>query len=82
MIERGHIYIEAMRTIQPGEELNYDYRIARDRTDPPDIDAIFACRCGAEGCRGSMLWPRRRKEQQRTAGKRVRGKSARRGRSR
>ena len=21
------------------------------------IDAIFACRCGVEGCRGSMLWP-------------------------
>jgi SET domain-containing protein len=82
VIERGHIYIEAMRGIEPGEELSYDYRIARDRTDPPDIDAIFACRCGAEGCRGSMLWPRRRKEQQRTAGKRVRGKSARRGRSR
>lgn len=60
VIERGHIYIEAMRTIQPGEELNYDYRIARDRTDPPNIDAIFACRCGAEVCRGSMLWPRLR----------------------
>ena len=68
VIERGHIYIEAVRTIQPGEELNYDYRIARDHTDPPDIDAIFACHCGAEGCRGSMLWPRQRNEQRGSAG--------------
>jgi len=62
VIERGHIYIEALRTIEPGEELNYDYRIARERTDPPDIDTIFACSCGAEHCRGSMLWPRQRSE--------------------
>jgi uncharacterized protein len=67
VIERGHIYIEAVRTIQPGEELNYDYRIARDHTDPPDVDAIFACHCGAEGCRGSMLWPRQRNEQRGSA---------------
>jgi SET domain-containing protein len=73
--ERGHIYIEAVRTIQPGEELNYDYRIARDPADPPNIDEIFACRCGAPGCRGSMLWPRRRSERQRPAlRKRGRGK--------
>jgi SET domain-containing protein len=65
VIERGRIFIEAVRTIQPGEELNYDYRIARDRTDPPDIDAIFACHCGAEHCRGSMLWPRQRVERRR-----------------
>jgi uncharacterized protein len=78
VIERGHIYIEAVRTIQPGDELNYDYRIARDHTDPPDIDAIFACHCGAEGCRGSMLWPRQRNEQRGSAaGKRGRDTSRR-----
>ena len=49
------IFIEAIRTIQPGEELSYDYRIQRDEDDPPDIDDIFACRCGAQACRGSML---------------------------
>jgi len=49
------IFIEAIRTIQPEEELAYDYEITRDEDDPPDIDEIFACRCGARGCRGSML---------------------------
>ena len=49
------IFIEAVRTIQPGEELAYDYGIQRDHDDPPDVDVIFACRCGAAKCRGSML---------------------------
>ena len=53
------IFIEAIRTIQPGEELGYDYQIQRDDDDPPDVDQIFACRCGAQSCRGSMLEPRK-----------------------
>jgi SET domain-containing protein len=55
------IYIEAIRTIQPGEELAYDYGIARDDDDPADVDVIFACRCGAQSCRGSMLEARKKK---------------------
>lgn len=49
------IYVEAIRTIQPGEELAYDYQIQRDPEDPPNVDEVFACRCGADKCRGSML---------------------------
>ncbi len=49
------IFIEAIRTIQPGEELSYDYQIGRDSDDAPNVDEIYACRCGAENCRGSML---------------------------
>lgn len=51
------VFIEAIRTIEPGEELAYDYQIEWDPQDPPDIDEIFACRCGSAGCRGTMLWP-------------------------
>jgi SET domain-containing protein len=49
------IFIEAIRTIQPGEELSYDYQIQRDNDDAPNVEEIYACRCGAKSCRGSML---------------------------
>jgi hypothetical protein len=54
------IYVQAIRTIEPGEELAYDYQIQRDPDDPPNVDDIFACRCGAEKCRGSMLVARKK----------------------
>jgi hypothetical protein len=57
--QNKRIYVEAIRTIQPGEELAYDYQIQRDPDDPPDVDEIFACRCGAANCRGSMLAARK-----------------------
>lgn len=53
------IFIKAVRTIQPGEEMFYDYEISRDPSDPPDIDSVFACRCGSANCRGSMLEARK-----------------------
>jgi SET domain-containing protein len=49
------IFIAAIRTIQPGEELSYDYQIQRDSDDAPNVDEVYACRCGALNCRGSML---------------------------
>ena len=61
VIERSRVFIDAIRSIAPGEELTYDYQIRREPDDPPDIDAIFACHCGARACRGTMMWPRRRK---------------------
>jgi len=60
VIENRRVFIDAIRTIQPGEELTYDYQIQREPGDPPDVDEVFACRCGAAACRGSMLWPPRR----------------------
>jgi SET domain-containing protein len=55
------IFIEAIRTIRPGEELAYDYRIQRDADDPADVDSVFRCLCGAKNCRGSMLVARPKK---------------------
>jgi SET domain-containing protein len=54
------VFIIAMRTIQPGEELSYDYQIQRDCDDAHDVDDVYACRCGAGNCRGSMLEARKR----------------------
>ncbi len=55
---KRRVYISAIKTIQPGEELAYDYSIQRDADDEADVDEVFACRCGAAGCRGSMLEPK------------------------
>jgi SET domain-containing protein len=60
VIEDRRVFIEAIRTIQPGEELKYDYQIGRDDDDPENVDEVFACRCGADSCRGTMLWPAKR----------------------
>jgi uncharacterized protein len=60
VIEDRRVFIEAVRTIAPGEELNYDYQIGRAKDDPPDVDEVFACRCGTAKCRGTMLWPAKR----------------------
>ncbi|HEY6483232.1 MAG TPA: SET domain-containing protein-lysine N-methyltransferase [Steroidobacteraceae bacterium] len=61
VIERRRVYIEALRTIEPGTELTYDYQIQREDDDPDDIDEVFACHCGFAQCRGTMLWPTQRK---------------------
>jgi SET domain-containing protein len=55
VIEKRRVFIEAMRAIEPGEELNYDYQIQREDDDPPNVEEIWACRCGTETCRGTML---------------------------
>jgi SET domain-containing protein len=59
IIDEGRLLIEAIRTIRPGEEIVYQYMINRAPDDPPDIDQIFACRCGAASCQGTMLEPRK-----------------------
>lgn len=57
VIEKRRIFIDALRNIAPGEELHYDYLIQREAHDPPDIEEIFGCHCGAKQCRGTMLEP-------------------------
>jgi SET domain-containing protein len=71
VIEKRRVFIEAIRDIALGEELGYDYQIGRERGDPPNVDEIYACHCGATQCRGTMLWPPKRPKQR----KRVKAKS-------
>jgi len=61
-IEDSRVFVDARRDIKKGEELGYDYQIGRDKADPPNVDEIYACRCGSPKCRGSMLWPPKRKK--------------------
>jgi hypothetical protein len=57
VVEKRRVFIEALRTIEPGEEMTYDYQIYKEEGDPENIDEVFACHCGFEQCRGTMLWP-------------------------
>ena len=57
VVEKRRVYIEALRAIEPGEEMTYDYQIYKEEGDPENIDEVFACRCGFAKCRGTMLWP-------------------------
>lgn len=45
-----HVYIEALRDIQPGEEITYDYDFGWDLEHTP-------CQCGAPNCRGTINNP-------------------------
>ncbi len=62
--DQGRIFIEAVRTIQPGEEIMYDYHLERPGPYRAEWAKRYACRCGATHCRGSLLLPpkRRRKK--------------------
>ncbi len=62
VIQHRRVFIDAARDIAPGQELGYDYEIGRDKDDPPNVDEIYACRCGSPQCRGTMLWPAKRAE--------------------
>ena len=77
-VEKGHVYIDAVKDIAKGEELGYDYQIGRDKNDPPNVDEIYACRCGAKNCRGTMLWPAKRPKQKaaKKATRKLAGKAA------
>jgi SET domain-containing protein len=59
-VRRGRVFIVAIRTIRMGEELGFEYNIGREDDDPPNVDEIYACRCGARRCRGTILWPPRK----------------------
>ena len=56
--DEDKIYIEALKTIQPGEELTFDYRLFRSDEYEPERDTLYACHCGARNCRGTMMAPK------------------------
>lgn len=56
---RDKVVIEALRDITPGEELTYNYGIRLAERHTPRLKQIWACRCGAAGCTGTMLQSKR-----------------------
>lgn len=56
---KDRIFIEAKKAIRAGEELTYDYGITLGEPHTPRMKKIWACRCGARDCTGTMLKPKR-----------------------
>ena len=53
--EDDRIFIYAIRDIQSGEELLYDYQLEIDEPVNEASKKKFACLCNASNCRGTML---------------------------
>ncbi|MEN1925683.1 SET domain-containing protein [Luteimonas qiangzhengi] len=58
---KDKVFIEAIRDIAEGEELTYNYGIVLDERHTPKLKKLWACRCGADNCTGTMLQPKRRR---------------------
>ena len=55
----GRVFINALRNIKAGEELNYDYGLVIEARYSAQLKAEYSCRCGAKNCRGTLLAPKR-----------------------
>ncbi|KVC78186.1 SET domain-containing protein [Burkholderia ubonensis] len=51
----GRVYIHALRDIEPEEELFYDYGLVIDAKLTKKLKREYACHCGAQSCRGTLL---------------------------
>ncbi len=58
----GRIFIEAIKNIQPGVELTYDYAYEHEGRLTRALIAQYPCFCGTKRCRGTILKPRRRRK--------------------
>jgi len=56
---KDRVVIEAIRAIKPGEELTYNYGIILSTPHTAKEKKLWACRCGAANCTGTMLQPKR-----------------------
>jgi SET domain-containing protein len=56
----GRVFIHALRDIEPGEELNYDYGLILEGRLTAKVKKMFPCRCGTPQCRGTLLATKRR----------------------
>ena len=59
VIDGGRIWIDAIRDIEPGEELAYDYAYELEERHTPAAKKKYPCHCGAQNCRGTIVIKKR-----------------------
>ncbi len=59
--DEGRVFIKALRPLQAGEELFFDYGLIIDERYTAALKKRFACHCGHDECRGTMLAPKKKK---------------------
>ncbi len=78
--KRGdRVFIEARKSIKPGDELSYNYGITLGEPHTARMKKIWECRCGAKKCTGTMLQPKRKPKAAATTGTSKAAKSAKQG---
>ena len=76
VIEDDRIWIYALKNIQPGVELAYDYKYERTGGNIAELEKFYVCHCGSSKCRGSIMAPpRKRSKKRKQAAQRKAGKS-------
>jgi SET domain-containing protein len=60
--EDDRVFIHALRPIDKGEELNYNYGLIYEARHTKKVKKAFACLCGAPSCTGVMLAPKKKKK--------------------
>ena len=55
VIKGRRIWIHALRDMQSGEELTYDYNLTGDEEDEEAEADLYPCHCNARSCRGTMF---------------------------
>jgi uncharacterized protein len=65
--EGGRIFIHSLARIPAGAELSYDYRYVIDGPLDRATRELYACRCGAPGCRGTIAVAKPKRRAKRSA---------------
>jgi SET domain-containing protein len=59
VVDDMRIWIEAIRDIEPGEELAYDYAYELEERHTPAAKKRYPCFCGSPNCRKTILVKKR-----------------------
>jgi uncharacterized protein len=74
--EDGRVFISALKKIEPGIELSYDYAYERTAAHTEEDEKLYVCRCGAANCRGSIMAPTKPKKKRKKEKKNKKSESA------